>query len=242
MLELIKIRNRIVHLMQNHLNELAEDSERVKVTTNPLKCEGMYINGVRRPLTYPDLQLNGTSLPLVHEVKLLGVFINDQLSWKTHVEHLVSKANKCIFILLRGKQFGFTIKTLQVLYQWYIRTGLEYAAPVWHSSLTKRETLRLERIQKRCFRIILGHAYESYENALVRLNAVTLEERRKQLTIRFGKALLRSPAHRHLLPPTMGQIHGRATRGHRRLQTIHCRKERYRKSTIPFIVRELNKL
>ena len=200
---------------------------------NPVKCKGMHMCTAKRPLTYPDLQVDGTPLPLVQEVKLLGVYLNDQLTWKTHVHYMVSKANRCVFILIRGRRFRFSVKSLHTLYQWYIRTSLEYAAPVWHSGLTRQETARPERIQKRCFRIILGAAYVSYENALRLLNTVTLEDRRKELTIRFGKGLLKSPKHRHLLPPTLGQVHGWATRVQNRLRPVHCRKEQYRKSTIP---------
>ena len=134
MLEIIKIRDRIVHLMQTYLDGLVQDCSDADVTTNPVKCECMHTCTAKRPLTYPDLHLNGTPLPLVQEVKLLGVYLNDELTWKTHIQHLVTKANKCVFILLRGKKFRFTIKSLHTMYQWYIRTGLEYAAPVWHSA------------------------------------------------------------------------------------------------------------
>ena len=230
--------------MQTHLNHLTSACKDLDMITNALKCEGMYAcpHQRRRPITLPDLQLNGTPLPLVHEVKLLGVYLNSLLTWDTHVKHLVKKANRCIFILIRARQFGFCTKTMQTLYQWYIRTGLEYAAPVWHSSLTQGDTLKLERIQKRCFRIILGPRYVTYENALRCLNTCTLAERREKLALRFGRSLLRSPTYRHWLPPTMGAVHGRATRHRGRLQVPLCRTERYRKSTIPYLTRKLNEL
>ena len=152
----------------------------------------------------------------------------------------MTKANKNIFILHRAKKFRFSIKSLLRLYLWYIRTGLEYAAPVWHSSLTQAQSNRVERIQKRCFRIILGREYTSYDDALARLECSALQERRKTLSLRFGKSLLRSPFHRDLLPPTVGQVHGRNTRHRHRLQPIRCTKEFYQKSTIPYIVSLLN--
>ena len=57
--------------------------------------------------------------------------------------------------------------------------------------------------------------------------------------IRFGKILLQ-PAHRHLLPPTNGEVHQRRTRGADRLRTVRARTQRYKKSAIPYIVDKLN--
>ena len=129
---------------------------------------------------------------------------------------------------------------MYTLYLWYIRTGLEYAAPVWHPGITAHQRSRLERVQKRSLRIILGFAYVSYEQALQVFNCTTLEARREQLTLRFGRSLLRSTAHRHMLPPTLHAVHGRNTRHGHRLRNVQCVHERYRNSTIPYVVRKIN--
>ena len=128
----------------------------------------------KRPWVFPDLHLNGEPIPVKYEVKLLGVYLNAQMNWNTHINHIISKANRTIFIMYRARQFGFTISTMLTLYQWYIRTGLEYTSPVWHAGLTQDQHNRLKRIQKRCYRIILGAGYESYNNALVHLQSQTL--------------------------------------------------------------------
>ena len=168
--------------------------------------------------------------------------MNSQLNWNDHVDHMVKKARRSLFILYRARQFGFSVRTIYTLYIWFIRTGLEYAAPVWHSGLTAQQRARLERIQKRCLRIILGDAYVTYENALRVLNCMTLEARREQLTVRLGRSMLRSTAHRHMLPPTLRDVHQRNTRHGHKLRPIRCVHERYRNSAIPYIVRKLNEI
>ena len=195
-----------------------------------------------RPIVLPDLKLNGTPLPVVSKIKLLGVHMNAQLDWNDHVEHMVKKARKSFFMLYRARNFDFSAKAMYIQYVWFIRIGLEYAAPVWHSGLTAQQTNRLERIQRRCLRIILGDAYISYEHAMQVLNCKTLEARREQLTLRLGRSMLRSTAHRHMLPPTLRQVHQRNTRFGHRLRTVLCRHERYRNSAIPYIVRKLNEI
>ena len=192
------------------------------------------------PLVLPDLTLNGVPLPVVDECKLLGVYINNGLNWNSHVTHLLAKASKCLFVIIQAKKFQFSTHTIITLYQWFIRTSLEYAAPVWHPGLTQRQHDMLERVQKRVLRIILWPNYPGYEAALAQLNLSSLRERREQLTLRLGMSILRSPQHRGLLPPTLGEVHGRNTRHHQRLQPVRCRTEKRKKSSVPYVVTLIN--
>ena len=213
------------------------------MSPNPLKCEVMLKCPPKRPIVYPQLTLNDCNLPIVQNFKLLGVHFNLELNWDDHVKYIISKANKLLFILYRAKQFGFSQNVMFTLYSWFIRTSLEYAAPVWHPGLTQAQHQQLERIQKRCFRIILGGTYHNYDNALQQLNTKSLQNRREDLTIGFGKSLLKSSQHRHFLPPTMREIHGRNTRtSMQTLQPIRCQTTRYEKSPIPYIVTKINEL
>ena len=145
-----------------------------------------------------------------------------------------------MFVLIRAKKFQFSLRTMCTLYIWYIRTVLEYAAQVWHADLTQEQHRSLERVQKRCLRIILGRAYVDYQTALATLSLQTLQDRREQLTLRFARSLLRSRDHRHLLPRTLRDIHGCATRNGNLLVPVRCRTERYRRSAIPYMVKLLN--
>ena len=64
---------------------------------------------------------------------------------------------------------------------------LEYAVPVWHSSITNLQSKQIERVQKQAFRIILEHNYLSYDVACTLLNMEPLYIRRTQLCINFAK-------------------------------------------------------
>ena len=72
-----------------------------------------------------------------------------------------------------------------------IRIIAEFAVPVWNSSLTGYDVIKLERIQKIAFNIILGDEYLSYTNALKLLGMQKLSERRKHLCIKFAKKSLK---------------------------------------------------
>ena len=99
--------------------------------------------------------------------------ITSSMTWNKHVSEITSKALKCIFILIHARKFRFTIQTTLVLFTWYIRTTLEYAAPVWHPGLSNLQHQQIGRVQKRYVRIILGTQYTGYPEALQRLNKST---------------------------------------------------------------------
>ena len=61
-----------------------------------------------------------------------------------------------------------------------IRFVLEYACPVWHSGLSKTQSNEIERVQKRCLRIIYSKL--TYTDALFISGLDTLHARRENIT------------------------------------------------------------
>ena len=171
------------------------------------------------------------------QVKLLGVIIRSDLKWNDHVDHIVSKASRKLYLLRILKRFGMPASDLITVFSSYIRPILEYCCIVWHSSLTVQQTENIETVQKRALRITLGAQYQSYDQALIECNMVTLEKRRDELCLKFATQL--SKNFRDWLPPTMSTR--RVLRNSHKLIEIKCRTERfYRKSAMPYIVRLLN--
>jgi len=67
-----------------------------------------------------------------------------------------------------------------------IRSVLEYASPVWHPGLSKAQANEIERIQKRCLRII--YPERTYTEALLFLDSTLYNQDEKiSLVIYFGK-------------------------------------------------------
>jgi len=106
----------------------------------------------------------------------------------------LSKSHGSLFILespykcLNLKQLkcsGAGQDDLLCFYATVIRPVLEYACPVWHSSLTAVQTKALESLQHRALRIIYEDS--DYTMSLIRARFDTLESRREQLIERFFK-------------------------------------------------------
>ena len=119
----------------------------------------MIFNFSRKYQFNTRLELEGQLLDQVHETKLLGLVLRDDLSWKSNTEFITKKAYKRMIILKNLFHFNLPIEEMIDIYYLYIRSVVEQSAVVWHSSLTKGEQLDIERVQKVALRIILKDEY-----------------------------------------------------------------------------------
>ena len=127
-------------------------------------------------------------------------------------------------------------------YKTLVRPACEYAAPAWHAGLTTSQRARIETVQRRACRIILGPAYTTYTEACSRLELPTLEARRRELCRSFARRLIESDTFRNWFPPTRGNISNRNTRSKHLLSTVKTRTNRYKNSPIPYMTNLLNGL
>ena len=119
-----------------------------------------------------------------------------------------------------------------------IRSILEMAVPVWHSSLTKIQSKEIEKVQKIALKLILKHNYVSYDLACKKFNTVTLEERRTQLCYRFASKNLKSD--HSYFPKLLKNVNTKNKSGCITVKEIKCNFDRYKKSNIPYLANLLN--
>ncbi|KAI8498128.1 hypothetical protein Bbelb_240720 [Branchiostoma belcheri] len=226
--------------LQEDLNGLDRWTTDSSMKLHPAKCKTMHVSFTRTPTLLPPLYINGHALQVVSVAKLLGVWVQANLKWDSHVNHVTKQSSKRLFLLRRLKKFRLSQKDLLTVYTCYVRPLLEYAAPVWSPGLTRTQSKQLENIQRRACRTILGTQYTRYSEACAQLNLPTLESRRDQLSRKFGRRLLSFPSFREWLPPSRMEISGRQTRTCNNLDSVSARTARFYNSSIPHIVRLLN--
>ena len=106
------------------------------------------------------LQLLATRYTVSHicriiSTKLLGLTINDKLTWNDNVEDLVKRSSKKMYFLVQLERVRVLTADLVNYYRAYIRSSLDYACPVFHNALPKHLQIELERVQKRALSCIL---------------------------------------------------------------------------------------
>ena len=94
-----------------------------------------------------QISLNGVHLSKVLNDKVLGVQIDNHLSWKEHVSKVVRKMTTNIWLLSKIKNY-LSLNHHITYYRSSIQTHLDYANIVWGRT-TKRNLMRIERLQKR---------------------------------------------------------------------------------------------
>ena len=114
----------------------------------------MLISFLQYRLPYDSpIYIDGKQVEPVSSFKLLGVMLNDDLSWADHVDYGVRKANSRPYALRLLKKAALNVKDLVSIYTSFIRTRIEYASPAW-AALTTNQPHTIESIQKRALRII----------------------------------------------------------------------------------------
>ena len=134
----------------------------------------------------PSFNLEKEEIELLEETKLLGLVITSNMSWSANTKYIVDRGNSKLWTLRRLKKLGASKEDLLDIFVKQVRSILEFAVPVWHSSITGDERLDIERIQKSAFHIILGSNYQSYSSALKVLGMETLNSRRTKLCKKFA--------------------------------------------------------
>ena len=152
------------------------------MTVNDRKTKAMLVGSVLKdpPLS---VTLSGTPVERVTTFKLLGVHVANNLKWTQHVDAISSKVSSRLYFLKQLKRSGAGPEDLLCFYITVIRPALEYACPVWHSSLTAAQIKILESLQQGVMKIIFPD--KDYTLSLIFANIDTLESRCEQLTEQF---------------------------------------------------------
>ena len=132
----------------------------------------------------PIISQHGNTIQVSEQEKLLGVFIDNNLSWSTHIENTLKKYNTLSYLLGRIKQY-LSIPVRKIFFNARILPHLDYCCTIWgNSSADSMDSLIT--FQKRAARLILDKDLQTPSAELfAELKWLTFPER-----IKFQKRLL----------------------------------------------------
>ena len=170
-------------MFQDDLDSLCTWSQKNRMTFNVKKCKMMRNTQKKKPFRF-SFTLNGSVLEDVYEFRDLGLLTNHHLCWNSHVDAITNKANRILGLLTRTCRGWKVTETLKVLYCTSVRSQVEHGSVVW-STYTARDIDKLERIQRRGTKFILGKRNFTYDERLKCLNLLSLEKRRYLFYVTF---------------------------------------------------------
>ena len=89
----------------------------------------------------------------------LGVHIDENLNWNTHIEQKIIKCNNLFNKLKKaiGKKWGLKPKVIKWIYQAIVLPKLSYGSVAWAYNLNKTQVKKLEKFQAQYARAICKH-------------------------------------------------------------------------------------
>ena len=122
--------------LQNDLDILSKWETRRDIEFNPSKCQVVHVTGSKVPIK-KDYLLHGQVLESVSCAKYLAVDTSSSLSWNSHINRIVSSANRTLNFVRRNIKIKIP-KVRETAYNSLVRPQLEYASAVWDPNHKKR--------------------------------------------------------------------------------------------------------
>ena len=161
----------------------------------------------------PNITIRGEQIEISETEKLLGVHIDNSLSWSSHIESTLKKCYSLLFFLNRIKQY-LNVSTRKLFYNAYILPHLDYCCSIWGNANSELMSAVI-KFQKRAARSILDKPMETPSVELfTELKWMMFPER-----VRYQKAILMYKIMHNLTPPYLSnifkfssEVHNRALR------------------------------
>ena len=163
-----------------------------KLSLNSSKTEFLLIGSNHRLnnlINQPNIKIDQDKIKQVHYSRLLGVQIDEKLTWNKHVEDVAKRATSGVGAIRRIRDF-VDRETLISIYNALVRPHFEYCSEVW-DTLGIGLLTRLQKLQNRAARIIMGMTNDSPAlEAITALGWETLESyRAKSKAVQMYKVL-----------------------------------------------------
>ena len=144
-------------------------SKEWKLKLNSTKSEVSFFTTWTHEASWkPSIVVDGDEIPVVKYPRLLGVFLDCQLSFQYQTKEVAAAAIKKLRLLamVSYSSWGWGRAELMKLYSAFIRTRMDYAAPSWQPWLSPSNVEVLDRVQNRALRLITGQMQSSPVDAL----------------------------------------------------------------------------
>ena len=136
-----------------------------EMEANPSKFQGLIsVHGTQRA---PEkMTIANVEIPFSADVKLLGVTVDSKLNFDCNLSNICKKSSRYLSAISRVSKYMST-ECRQSLYNAFVSSNFQYCNIVWHFCGT-RNTIKIEKINRRALRIIFNDHRSSYTELLLR--------------------------------------------------------------------------
>ena len=149
-----------------------------RLSLNPNKTKFIVIKPFQRHYDCTNLSVCVNNVPLMQigssfgekSTKFLGIYIDESLSWRHHVNHINNKISRALYAIKQVKHF-LPIESLHTLYFAFIQPHISYGILAWgnaYSTICQKTIL----LQKRALRLINNVQYNSHTDPLFKRSKI----------------------------------------------------------------------
>ena len=125
--------------------------------------------------TLPQIKINNKLIDKVSNIRYLGIYLDEDLSWTTHTNYTATKISKTIGILNRLRN-TLPENILKTIYNSLINPYLHYCILSWGPN-NESQTDRLFKLQKKAVRLITcSRFYAHTENLFKKLKILKIQD------------------------------------------------------------------
>ena len=183
--------------LQEDINKLQTWTELNHMALHPQKSKFMLVTTRQKRQNMKHklfkLSVNGKQLENVESHKLLGLTLDNNLSWSSHMSNLTKKLSRKIFQFNKIKHF-LNQHTRKLFFHAYIQPDVDYASTCW--DMCSQNCIKpLERLYKRSVKIILLKSNSPLAKEFKEINILPFD-----LRCRFNKGILIYKTMKNLTP------------------------------------------
>ena len=170
-----------------------------EMIVNPDKFQATVVKKNCRMKDSYALNINKQTINSENCIKLLGIEMDNTLSFDKHISNLCKKASNQLNAIGRiQKYMGF--KEKEVLLNSFVLSNFNYCPLVWHFRSSK-SLKKIEKIQERALRILYNDSTSDYNQLLNKFRKASMEVKRlRNLALELFKTL------NHLSPEYMKKV------------------------------------
>ena len=126
----------------------------------------------REPLTL-DIKLQSNSLRQVHTHKVLGVYIDQELKWQSHIEYVCKTVSRNVFLLNKLKHYVNT-DARKLFFQAHCLSHINYASMIWCNA-SEVHIKKLNSLHRRGVKLV-SSSQSSTDEKFRELDVLTLQQ------------------------------------------------------------------
>ena len=163
--------------LQHSLEEIFEWCTLNDMVLNPSKTESMVITTRQKNQLESlilNIVVNGISVKQVNKHKLLGVIVDNGLSWQYHINMTCKTLSRHLYVLSQLKHITDE-NTRKIFYEAHIKCHIDYASTLW-DGCSENIFKKLVSLYRRSAKLVKNDPFLTTDQKLTSLNMLPLRE------------------------------------------------------------------